>query len=366
MNCDEKVLRRNEETSSKTVSLCVCPLKHDLPRCCSILTFFHVTVASPLTTPEQAEHFLASMRHKSKKEEWEHRPPSNLSSDGVDAWFMMQKQREQEMRKRRQEAEQLLRGYRAPYKDDASVDTFGPWSPKSKRLKERASFGDVLSESLTDPAMPAVRRQSSTPRLQHDFSSNDNNIGRLQHNFNDNMSLGDASERTERTARSSFPPERTQFLNDKRHYDGTKYGKHNDRTSYSNGRALFNEDDNMSMASEHRQLPPPHNNHARYMIDTSESQSRLRQAGERRSYGYNENRNIIETDRDGVERRDAVEDNRSTKYKNTQFSMEGEREGREEVQSAQAPVDTPSACASSMPEIPETVWRDFISPGKDN
>jgi hypothetical protein len=303
------------------------------------------------------------MRSKSKKEEWEHRPPTNLSSDGVDAWYMIQRQREQEMRKRRLEAEQLLRGYRAPYKDDESVDTFGAWSPKSKRGKERASFGDVLSESLIDPSIAQLRRQSSTPRLQHDFSGNDGNVGRLQQNFNDNMSLGDASERTERTARSSFPPERTRFLNERRHYDGTKYGKYDQRTAYSDGRALFDYEDNMSMASEHLQPPPSYNNQARY-IDTSESQSRLREAGDKRSNEYNDSRNSMESERQAVERRDAVEDSRKTRYKNTRFNLEGEREGREDVQSAQAPVDTPSACASTMPEIPETVWRDFISPGR--
>jgi len=73
----------------------------------------HPLVAStPLTTPEEAKAFLQHMREKTHEREFSHQPPSNLNSAGMDAWFLQQKQREQELRERRREAEALLRGYR--------------------------------------------------------------------------------------------------------------------------------------------------------------------------------------------------------------------------------------------------------------
>ena len=87
------------------------------------------------------------MREKPKKGEIEHQAPATLPTDGVDAWYMMQRQREKELRKRRQEAEQILRGYRAPYQNAGDVS-----SPRYQR--GRASFGGTHSDSLTDPASP--------------------------------------------------------------------------------------------------------------------------------------------------------------------------------------------------------------------
>jgi hypothetical protein len=69
-------------------------------------------VCAPLTTPEEAQAFLNLMRDKSHERFECHQPPSTLSSDGMDAWYHKQKQREQELRERRREAEQMLRGYR--------------------------------------------------------------------------------------------------------------------------------------------------------------------------------------------------------------------------------------------------------------
>ena len=52
------------------------------------------------------------MRNKSQEREFVHKPPSNISADGMDSWYMQQRKREQELRLRRKEAEALLRGYR--------------------------------------------------------------------------------------------------------------------------------------------------------------------------------------------------------------------------------------------------------------
>jgi hypothetical protein len=150
---------------------------------------------------------------------------------------------------------------------------------------------------------------------------------RLQHNWGvDQMSTGYDREHSER---NPIDPERTQFLNERQHYDGTDYEKPDDRSAYSNGHALFNDDDySLAMSSEQRE-PGSSYNASRY-IDTSESQNRLREAGERRSL-------------EGKVR----------------FSLEGEREGIEGRQSA----NTPSVYGENS-GVPETVWRDFISPGK--
>lgn len=65
-----------------------------------------------VTTPEEAAAFLAAMRDKSRGGV-RVQPPSNLSADGYDAWFSQQKEREKEMKRKRQEAEALLHGYRS-------------------------------------------------------------------------------------------------------------------------------------------------------------------------------------------------------------------------------------------------------------
>lgn len=80
---------------------------------------------SPLTTPEEAQAFLAAMRDKQHQREITHKPPSNLSSDGMDAWYLMQRQKERELRLRRKEAEAILRGYRGcvdPYRTPTNAD----------------------------------------------------------------------------------------------------------------------------------------------------------------------------------------------------------------------------------------------------
>jgi hypothetical protein len=289
--------------------------------------FFRDTVASPLTTPEQAHLFLTSMRHKSKKEEWEHRPPTNLSSDGVDAWYMMQRNREQEMRKRRQEAAQLLQGWRGAYRGDDTdgSNDFGSWSPRA-RPRGRASFGDVSTESLIDPESPGKRRQSTMPRLQH--------------NWGEEISVRDDCIDEERE-RTPMGPERSSFLYERQHFDGTQYPKFDERTAFSDGRALFLEDYSQD-GFEEREPGAPYNP-ARY-IDTTESQNRLRQA--RSTEGKS---------------RYSMESGRET-FDPSRYSTDSGREGVDARQAA--PVDTNPAYNDTASEVPETVWRDFISPGK--
>jgi hypothetical protein len=359
------------------------------------------------------------MRDKSKKEGWEHKPPSNLTSDGVDTWHMMQRHREQEMRRRRQEAEQHLRGYRAPYQtDDAGAD-FGLWSPRGQRRgrasfgdfdqrRGRASFGDMLSESLIDPSIVhEKRRQSTMPRLQHNWAeeiSADENREKLERNplgperteflnerqhydgtkyvkpddlsaySNGRALIRDDAERIEflnerqhydgtkygkpddwsaySDGRGIFrdDAERTDFLSERQHYDGTQYGKPDDLSAYSNGRALFRDDDSQAMFNEQRE-PGSSLNPSRNMIDTSGSQDRLREADELRSVDGRPPRFSLDGEREGVEREDIE--------RRTRFSLDNEREGGDVMQG-----QTPPVCEDNASDVPETIWRDFISPGK--
>lgn len=79
-----------------------------------------------------------------------HKPPTTLSADGMDAWYIQQKQRERELRQRRQEAEALLRGYRMSA------------LPRGTAMKSFGSPLSNVSEALDDPDCQSV--YSSTPR----------------------------------------------------------------------------------------------------------------------------------------------------------------------------------------------------------
>ena len=277
--------------------------------CCVIFIYLFFPlglVNSPLTTPEQAQQFLAAMRDKSKKEGIDHKPPSNLSADGVDAWYMMQRHREQELRQRRKEAAEILRGYRAPYQhDDHSVE----WgtSPTYNNRRSRASFGDAnLSESLTDPASPAFRRQSAMPRMmEHDWDQREDSEGgeeRFDHSHNHHT-------------RRQFPSERTDFLREQpKTYSNEQY----DRTVFTGSYDVFGEDDPNNFFSPDQSggysFNTPSLANAR-KIDTTPSQNRLRDAEEKK-----------------------------------RRSSSGDAGGGNNNE--------------AEPQLPETVWRDFISPGK--
>lgn len=243
--------------------------------------------------------FLAAMRDKSRKEEWDHKPPAHLTADGMDAWYMMQRKREQEMRLRRQEAEKILRGYRGPYfSDDASA----AWSPRSHR-KSRSSFGQTPSESLIDPSQIEKRRQSTMPRLENYYDD-------------------DGSQRTSNDQpRKRLGPERTEFLNERQHYDGTQYERA-EGNAFENGRSIFRDSEGRPIDQREMREPGATFDPSRF-IDVTASQGRLSEASGRRSlFSY------------GSSERDDI-------------PGAGFQENEENVS-----------------DVPETVWRDFISPGK--
>lgn len=311
--------------------------------------------------------FLAAMRDKSKKQEWEHKPPVHLSTDGVDAWYMTQRRREKEMKQRRKEAEQLLRGYRGPYFDDQSV----AWSSPRHKSRGRASFGDMYSDSLSDPAVAEKRRQSTMPRLQGNWD-------------NDDMSV-----RSQGTTRSRLGPERTEFLNERQHYDGTTYGKIDDRTAYANGKALFHDADMSYGEGEQRDAYSSYDgprfslDHSTFNTNYSSASRDSAPEGGMGVVGGN-----LRNGRFGVD----GEDRDDSAHKTTRFSLDDDfreydaynnkfvRNGTDhlgnpagdaarfsvpgeprETQSEQQPQQHPPVAIEE--EVPETIWRDFISPG---
>ena len=241
--------------------------------------------------------FLAAMRDKSKKEDWEHSAHSHGTTDGMDAWYMLQRNREKELKQRRQEAEQLLRGYRGQYISDGFSPAF---SPRRER-PGRASFSHTLSDSLIDPQTTEKRRQSTMPRIQSHFGE-------------------DSMEARNDKFGKRLGPERTDFLNDRRQYDGTQYDAF-DETSFENEKR-FRESNERSSNPESRE-PEVSMDHAR-LIDISASHGRLSEVSGRRSLG----------------------------------DVSGRSGRRSHVSTDSYHTDREQAL------MPETVWREFISPGK--
>lgn len=106
-----------------------------------------------MTTPEEAQAFLAAMRDKSHQREILHVPPTHLSADGMDAWYLQQRKREKELRERRKEAEALLRGYRGT----GETGTTGRMSLGTPLGTPRSA----LSESLHDPLRMSLHLDNS-------------------------------------------------------------------------------------------------------------------------------------------------------------------------------------------------------------
>ena len=101
------------------------------------------------------------MRKAQKDGSISHRPPTNLSADGMDAWYLSQKQRELELRKRRQEAEAMLRGYRSSYEGMA----------RSSSMKGFGSPMSAVSETLDDPDCHSV--YNNAPSRRHTIHAGD-------------------------------------------------------------------------------------------------------------------------------------------------------------------------------------------------
>jgi hypothetical protein len=117
----------------------------------SLVFLLLLLVAAPLTTPEEAQAFLTSMRDKRKASKVA--PPPNLSAGGMDAWYMQQKERERETARRRQEAESLLRGYRMGFTPGQETPSIGRKSApaRTRSLSEKATSMNKVGEAMADP-----------------------------------------------------------------------------------------------------------------------------------------------------------------------------------------------------------------------
>lgn len=129
----------------------------------------------PLTTPEEAQAFLAAMRDKQHERNMLHNPPSTVGADGVSAWYNQQRKRDEELRRKRKEAEEMLRNYRggrASYGGASvcskSTSRYGHWDDDftmaSTRVEDppshvRVSSSDDVSESLHNPFPRQQQRQ---------------------------------------------------------------------------------------------------------------------------------------------------------------------------------------------------------------
>lgn len=282
-----------------------------------------LVVASPLQTAEEARQFLIACHDQSKKKAWNHAPPSALEG-GVDSWFMMQRHRHQELRKRRQEAEQLLHGFRGYYDE-----SFGAWSPRKER-RHRSSFGMGygMDDSLTDPDV-LERRQTAMPRLQHEWGNKEN----------------DDSRHSQRTQPNPLDPNRTDFLHDSRHYDGTQYPRTSQEMDVSNGVRLFTDD----TADDVEQRGPGYTPYkGRYSYSGMHSEEDFN--------GHN-----IDTSGSEERLRDMYSGRPSTFHTE---GPDGMRAGSyfEERQFMVEMRDGPPMEHLPEPEpVPETIWRDFIS-----
>ncbi|CAJ1953650.1 unnamed protein product [Cylindrotheca closterium] len=224
-------------------------------------------VTSPLTTAEEARQFLAVMKDKSRRESFDPndrnstptRPKTFLLADGVDSWFMQQRHRDKELRKRRKEAAQLLHGYKGYYPDkDGDLD-FGHWSPRNSTTprngttpKGRSSFGGGEWSESRSAKKDKKRRQTSFARLE-------NNEAGLDDSRDDFFP-------------SPLPTNRTDFLKDRPTFDGTGYDKPENSTAYVEGHTLFKEAEDGEQAanvSEGRDAGATYTPFRHMSVDTS-------------------------------------------------------------------------------------------------
>lgn len=116
--------------------------------------------SQPLTTPEEAHAFLASMRDKSNQRDFLH--SHQQFTGNMDSWFLQQRHREQELRKRRAEAEALLRGYRGGRESlgscvyggrgrDSMASEFQMVDIEGFPATHISRSGSMQSETLDDP-----------------------------------------------------------------------------------------------------------------------------------------------------------------------------------------------------------------------
>ena len=109
-------------------------------------------------TPEQAKAFLAEQKIASKKGSVQPTPPSGLSSGELDSWYSQQKAEQAEARRKREEAEAILRGYRSAWDgskssgggDGGSSESLPPSGPDARGKKWRKQGSNAEEEEKSE------------------------------------------------------------------------------------------------------------------------------------------------------------------------------------------------------------------------
>ena len=144
---------------------------------------------------------------------------------------------------------------------------------------------------------------------------------RIQHNFGEEYLMNGHDGQP----RKKLGPERTEFLNEKQHYDGTQYERA-DGNAFETGKSIFRDSDGRWVEHETREPGATFDDSG--FIDITGSQGRLSDANKQHRLST-----------DSSERDDAPRT-----HFHDQIRLESFQDEESEVQ--------------------ETIWRDFISPGK--
>lgn len=193
-----------------------------------LLLTLNIVSAAPLTTPEEAQAFLAAMRDKQHERRMLHNPPASIGADGVSAWYNQQRKRDEELRRKRKEAEELLRNYRggrASY-GGASVcsrttSRHGHWDDDCTLTSNR--FDDdpshVRFSNVDDRSESLQNRFRSDQQYQGSHQEEDEYYREDEKKTDDNLHVAREDEPPitiwrnfiSKSSNSAFPPEKGRY-----------------------------------------------------------------------------------------------------------------------------------------------------------
>jgi putative glutathione S-transferase len=266
----------------------------------------------------------------------------------INDWYMMQRKRQQELRKRRQEAEQMLHGFRGYY----DLEWMG--SPRAKSRgsggggARHLSYENPMDDHLPDPDQH-IRHQSAIPQ----FGSNDSTGSDEYGNF-----LSSPPNR--------LHPNRMSFLSEHQHYDGTHYPRTEQDMEVSKGVRLFNDETAIDHVQGFPGKTPYTRRYVGMGIDTTESVERLRKAKSTEGNGWDNSF----ANNFGEDARTNLSENRfmpiREQAENRESSGTNIRDGDDASMDRDGPpqVRTQDSVDDAEP-VPITIWRDFISDEPD-
>ena len=143
-------------------------------------------------TPEEAEAYLKSVQIIQKKQE-KPTPPTNLKSSDLNDWYSQQRHKELDERKKREEAETMLRGYRSKFeygKGASATATAGASSSSTPSPRSSGSIsprgsgtiqeGSVMEEGLNGVSAEVEKLEKDVVKMVvHDEHNENEEIGAL-------------------------------------------------------------------------------------------------------------------------------------------------------------------------------------------